>query len=100
MTAHASPRLRRTDPAARCRRKFLAYFPGGFHDPEYLATERDYKWRAHERWESLLAPAEMRRLVRRSQHAELARRAVGVEGRTHLLFSFEKMAVRDALRDP
>ena len=40
----------------------------------------------------------MRALARGGGHAELARRALGIEGRTNLLFSFEKMAVRDAVK--
>jgi hypothetical protein len=86
-------------PAARrCRRKFLRIFPGGFHDPEYLELERGYKWRAHEQWLVDLAPARFRSLLRARHYAEIAARAVAIESRTNLLFSFEKMALRDAVR--
>ena len=44
--------------AARGRRKFLRYFPGGFSDPTYLDWERDYKWQTHERWNAVLAKRE------------------------------------------
>ena len=84
----------------RCRRKFLQYFPGGFHDPEYVALERDYKWRAHERWTEVLGRLEFRSLLRARRHAEIAARAIRIESRTNLLFSFEKMALRDAVREP
>jgi hypothetical protein len=90
--------VRPSAAAMRCRRKFLAYFPGGFRDPDYLETERAYKQLAHERWQSLLGPGELRRLLNGADHGEIARRAVTIESRTNLLFSFEKMALRDAVR--
>ena len=93
--------MRRPAPGPlRCRRKFLRFFPGGFRDETYLDWERGYKEQAHERWEAELGRAEMRSLLAGSRHAELARRAVTIESRTNLLFSFEKMALRDAVRSP
>jgi hypothetical protein len=83
---------------ARCRRKFLAYFPDGFEDADYLGTERGYKVAAHERWTEELGRDEHRRLIDEGRFTEFAERAVKIEGRTHLLFSFEKMALRDAVR--
>jgi len=82
----------------RCRRKFLRFFPGGFEDETYLDWERDYKWEAHERWESTLGRDTLRALIESGQFEEAARRAVTVESRTNLLFSFEKMALRDAVK--
>jgi hypothetical protein len=82
----------------RCRRKFLRFFPGGFHDPTYLDWERGYKWEAHQRWAATLGPAALRSLLRAGRYAEIARQAVAIESRTNLLFSFEKMALRDAVR--
>jgi hypothetical protein len=87
-------------PAAACRRKFLRFFPRGFADPKYLGWERTYKWEAHQRWEEALGPAMFRRLLRAGSHVEIAARAVRIESRTNLLFSFEKMALRDAVRTP
>ena len=86
--------------AEACRRKFLRYFPGGFRDETYLAWERDYKWEAHERWEGALGREEFRRLLRAGEFAEAAARAVRVEQRTRhsMIFSFEKMALRDAVK--
>ena len=86
--------------ALRCRRKFLRYFPGGFRDETYIDWERDYKWEAHERWEEALGRAEFRRLLRAGEYAEVAARAVRVEQRTRysMIFSFEKMALRDAVK--
>jgi hypothetical protein len=82
----------------RCRRKFLRYFPDGFQDETYVAWERGYKWSAHRRWTEELGAETFRRLLRQRAHAEIARRAIAIESRTNLLFSFEKMAVRDAVR--
>jgi hypothetical protein len=84
--------------ALRCRRKFLRFFPKGFHDPKYLAWERDYKARAHEQWVELLNPAAFRSLLKRRRFADVTAAAVRIESRTNLLFSFEKMALRDAVR--
>jgi hypothetical protein len=64
----------------------------------YLAWERGYKWQAHQRWAASLGPARMRALIRAGREAELAATAISIESRTNLLFSFEKMALRDALR--
>lgn len=88
--------------AQRCRRKFLRQFPGGFNDPTYLDWERDYKWETHLRWQEALPQAAFRRLLREGRHAEAAARAVRVEQKSRhaMLFSFEKMALRDALRSP
>ena len=84
--------------ARRCRLKFLRTFPGGFKDPEYVELEREYKWRAHQRWEAELPRDTMRSLLRTGGEAEVASCAVTIESRTNLLFSFEKMALRDAVR--
>lgn len=89
-------------PAAslRCRRKFLRFFPQGFHDEKYLVWEREYKWETHERWLAELGRTEFRRLLRERRFAEAAARAVRVEQRSRhsMIFSFEKMALRDAVK--
>ena len=84
--------------AARSRRKFQRFYPGGFQDPDYVELERDYKWEAHERWNAELGKVEMQRLLRDGEFVEAAQRAVRIESRTNLLFSFEKMALRDAVK--
>lgn len=89
-----------TPKAARCRRKFLRSFPDGYRDETYLDWERGYKWRAHEQWQSELGPSVFRALLNGKQYSEIARRAVTIESRTNLLFSFEKMALRDAVKMP
>jgi hypothetical protein len=93
-------RSHRRTPAERCRRKFLRFFPGGFADETYIDWERAYKWSAHERWIEQLDAAELRRLLRSGDAQEAAARAVRIESRTNLLFSFEKMALRDAVKSP
>lgn len=86
--------------ARRCRAKFLYYFPKGFHDPTYLDWERGYKWSAHQRWEAELGREKFRALLTAGEHSMIATRAVAIESRTNLLFSFEKMALRDAVKTP
>ncbi|HSP45021.1 MAG TPA: hypothetical protein VLO30_03430 [Chthoniobacterales bacterium] len=87
---------------ARCRRKFLRFFPKGFRDETYLAWERDYKWETHQRWEEALNRNEFRRLLVKREYGEIGARAVRTEQRSRhsMIFSFEKMALRDALKSP
>jgi len=87
-----------TPAAARCRRKFLRFFPDGYQDETYIDWERDYKWQAHERWNEHLNRHAFRRMLGAEQFADIAQRAVSIESRTNLLFSFEKMALRDAVK--
>jgi hypothetical protein len=83
---------------ARARRKFLKVFPGGFRDETYLDWERGYKEKAHEQWQAALAEPMFRRLLQQGKYAEIAASAIRIESRTNLLFSFEKMALRDAVK--
>jgi hypothetical protein len=92
-TATADKRKR-----ARCRKHFLHYFPKGYRDETYIDWERDYKWAAHEEWEAKLNKREYNRLLKAREFDEIAQRAVRIETRTNLLFSFEKMALRDAVK--
>jgi hypothetical protein len=82
----------------RGRAKFLRYFPNGFRDPLYEDWERGYKWAAHQRWNETLGKSSFRKLLKDGKHREIAAQAVTIEARTNLLFSFEKMALRDAVR--
>lgn len=94
-----SPQTVHPSPAAlRCRSKFLRFFPEGFQDEVYLDWERGYKWAAHEQWEAQLGAAAFRALLAEKRYEEIATRAVKIESRTNLLFSFEKMALRDAVQ--
>jgi hypothetical protein len=87
----------RTGPEA-ARRKFLAQFPGGFHDETYVDWERDYKWEAHRLWTELVGTKrELRAKLDEGRHDEVAAAAVRIESSRQLLFSFEKMALRDAV---
>jgi hypothetical protein len=76
----------------------MQFFPDGFRDINYLAWEREYKWKAHLAWRQALGAREFQRLLCKQEYSEIALRAVRVEGHTNLLFSFEKMALRDAIR--
>jgi hypothetical protein len=96
--------ITRKDPVQKartqCRKKFLFYFKKGFADPTYQAWERDYKLDAHINFQESLHRAEYLRLLNARQYSELAQRIVRIESRTNLLFSFEKMALRDAVKTP
>lgn len=95
---HSQELLAFTKERGQCRKKFLRAFPKGFTDPKYLNWERDYKWEAHELWSELLGSGTFSGLLQDKEYDEVARRALRVESRTNLLFSFEKMALRDAVR--
>ena len=86
--------------AMRCRRKFLRFFPGGFRDETYVDWEREYKWETHLRWQEVLSETEVRRLLKAKDFSEIAARAIRVEQRSRysMIFSFEKMALRDAVK--
>jgi len=86
------------EPFDRARRKFLRKFPGGFRDETYLAWERNYKWEAHEEWMAELNRENLRAQLSAGAHREIAAKAVKIESGRSLLFSFEKMALRDAVR--
>lgn len=85
-------------PVLRCRQKFLRFFPDGFYDETYVDWERDYKWLAHQAWNETLDRQTHHDLILKKDFIEIAARAVRIESRTNLLFSFEKMALRDAVK--
>jgi hypothetical protein len=87
-----------TPGALKCRRRFLRHFPGGFYDETYLSWERNYKWKAHEEWMEQLNPTVYKSLLVKGEFSEIAMNAVKIESHTNLLFSFEKMALRDAVK--
>lgn len=89
-----------TSGSDRCRRKFLRFFPKGFHDQKYIDWERGYKREAHEKWVEQLDRGTFKGLLKDKEYDEIAARAVRIESRTNLLFSFEKMALRDAVKPP
>ena len=98
MVARAVQQRISSKGAEKCRRKFLRFFPKGFRDETYVAWERGYKWRAHERWNELLGRPTFQRLLRDGEFIEIGSRAMKSLSGTNLLFSFESMALRDAVR--
>lgn len=86
--------------AQRARAKFLRFFPKGFTDEKYIHWERGYKWDAHVQWEEKLTRKNFRALLQAEKFVEVCTFAVRIESRTNLLFSFEKMALRDAVKPP
>lgn len=105
MAAPGPARRRTTRPALsagarRCRQKFLRFFPGGFNDETYLDWERNYKEEAHRRWTAELSQPGFAAMLKAREYAAIAGAAVRIESRTNLLFSFEKMALRDAVKTP
>jgi len=86
---------------AQARRAFLRVFPDGFRDELYLAWERDYKVEAHREWTAAIGGmADFQAALAAERHREVAAAAVRIESGRSLLFSFEKMALRDAVRSP
>jgi hypothetical protein len=102
VSVQETSRQRATAPAraVRCRRKFLRFFPRGFHDETYLDWERSYKWETHLRWQEALGRDTFRNLLRARRFSQIAAAAVRIEQRSRhsMIFSFEKMALRDALK--
>jgi hypothetical protein len=82
----------------RCKGKFLRFFPQGFRDETYMDWERGYKWRAHQKWRAVLNRKAYQAKLSQGKFLEIGSEAVRIESRTNLLFSFEKMAIRDALK--
>lgn len=83
----------------QCRKKFLYYFKKGFSDSTYKAWERQYKLDAHFQFQQLLNNEAYSQLLKQKKYSEIALTAVKIESRTNLLFSFEKMALRDAIKE-
>jgi hypothetical protein len=90
--------LTRKQPVERSRKKFLRNFPRGYMGNKYIAWERDYKWQAHKSWKEQLDKPLYEALLKARKYEEIATIAIRIESRTNLLFSFEKMALRDAVK--
>ena len=84
----------------KCLKKFLYYFRKGFDDPKYMSWERHYKEVAHQQFQEDLNKSAFESLLKDKKFESIAERAVKIESRTNLLFSFEKMALRDAVKSP
>jgi len=83
---------------AKHRKRFLKFFPKAFRDQQYIEWERTYKWDAHKLWNELLSQEQFKKLLHEREYSDIAARALRVESKCNFLFSFEKMALRDALR--
>lgn len=84
--------------AERCKRKFLRIFPQGFRDAKYFDWERGYKEAAHDQWNQALNQREFFSMLSSERYLEIGQIAARIESKTNLLFSFEKMAFRDAIK--
>jgi hypothetical protein len=82
----------------QARDAFLRVFPDGFDDELYLAWERDYKVAAAAQWRRAIGGKDaLRTALAAGSHEAVAAAAVRIESGRPLLFSFEKMALRDAV---
>lgn len=86
------------DPQQRWIRRFLRFFPKGFRDPKYYAWERGYKLEAHQQFQRELNEDSFSTLLRAGDYQDIANTCIRLESRTNLLFSFEKMAIRDGVK--
>jgi hypothetical protein len=82
----------------KCLKKFLYYFRKGYDDPKYISWEREYKEAAHQQFQDQLNKDTFKTLLKERQYESIAEIAVKIESKTNLLFSFEKMALRDAVK--
>jgi len=82
----------------KCLQKFLYYFRKGYNDPKYISWERAYKETAHKQFQKELNKKAFTLLLQEEKYETIAAIAVRIESRTNLLFSFEKMALRDAVK--
>ncbi len=83
---------------SRCLKKFIHYFKKGYADEKYIAWERQYKLDAHFQFQQTLNRDAYARLLKAKKYDDIALAAVRIESKTNLLFSFEKMALRDAIK--
>jgi hypothetical protein len=65
-----------------------------------MSWERQYKEVAHQQFQDDLNKSAFESLLKDKKFESIAERAVKIESRTNLLFSFEKMALRDAVKSP
>ena len=81
-------------------KRFLEIFPQGFNDPSYLEKERNWKVQAHEMIVEKLDEATFRKLLDEQNYSEIIARVLAVESKLYLLLAvYEKMALRDTLKD-
>src|SRR5213075_2141786 len=82
----------------RCKKKFIHYFKKGYRDQQYMEWERQYKFDASAEFQNELNRNTYLKLLNNSAYEKIASSVVRIESKTNLLFSFEKMALRDALK--
>ena len=75
--------------------RFRSYFPGGFSDPDYAATERAYKDQAVQKIGQILSLDQAR-----VGGAEACAAAVRAFQATNLVFPVEKARIKDVLSGP
>ncbi len=83
---------------AKCLKKFLYYFRKGYSDQKYIDWERQYKLDAHFQFQQDLNKEDYEALLKQKKYEQIALTAVRIESKTNLLFSFEKMALRDGIK--
>jgi hypothetical protein len=81
-------------------KRFRARYPQGFSDDRFVKEARENNIHAHQGAQNLLSQHELARLLAANDATEVCRRAVFVAGETHLIFPYEKMALRNGLRLP
>lgn len=84
----------------RCRRKFIYYFPNGYQGQKFIDWERAYKFNAHIKFQEEFSKEAYKKLLDQKAYETIAAGIVRIESKTNLLFSFEKMALRDAVKSP
>ena len=75
-----------------------ALFSGGLQGRDVYRLGARYKADAARDWQAVLARPAFEALLESGRFREIAAQAIRNESRTNLLFSFEKMALRDAVR--
>ena len=85
---------------AEARRRFLKFFPGGSATTDTSTGNAAIKPRRTSSGSGISTGPTFWSCCKPSRYGEIAARAIRIESRTNLLFSFEKMALRDAIRTP
>lgn len=79
---------------------FKQVFEDGFYSAKYLSEERNYKVKAVELAQELLAEDTWRELLQLGEFAEICNRLGKIEAQTNWLHSFEKIKWHAALKNP
>lgn len=79
---------------------FLRHFPGGFQDPRYVSSEREYKLVPRRLMVELLGREEMQALITSAGYEEICDRARRVINKTNLLSLYEKLWLAKGTASP